>query len=444
MLEAGLPTPVLEAELGAMADAARRAAWRSSAATRRWWSTGEPTACTSRPPASAGSCQTCRISAGDVRPGDRILLSGFIGDHGVTILLARGDLELEADLASDTRSVLPMVQAVVRAAGPAIRWMRDPTRGGVATALNELARDCGLSVHLFEECVPVRDGVRGACELLGLDPLHIANEGQFVAVVRRKSSPTRRWTRCDVRRVARTHVQLARCASSPPAPCLRPPDTAAPGSWTCWSAIRCRASAGADMATACALAARVEERLAARNLLCEAFFTREADRLAEACRAMSDRFLQGGRLLAFGRGSFATDAQHVSVEFVHPVIVGKRALPALDLSSDSTMAGRHPAATGHRHGLWPAGWRQPRPGGAGRGRCTGAMTFALPGARGSYAIGPAAGDPFIHQEILEILYHTLWETVHVFLERRELGHDVGEAGFLYPFLGRERQPPPTP
>ena len=61
--------------------------------------------------------------------------------------------------------------------------MRDPTRGGVATALNELARDCGLSVHLFEECVPVRDEVRGACELLGLDPLHIANEGQFLAVV---------------------------------------------------------------------------------------------------------------------------------------------------------------------------------------------------------------------------------------------------------------------
>ncbi len=70
----------------------------------------------------------------------------------------------------------------------------------------------------------------------------------------------------------------------------------------------------------------------------------------------------------------------------------------------------------------------------------GAMTFALPGARGSYAIGPAADDPFVHQEIIEILYHTLWETVHVFLERRELGHDVGDAGFLYPFLGRDEQP----
>ena len=79
--------------------------------------------------------------------------------------------------------MLPLVEALVAAAGPGIRWMRDPTRGGVATSLNELALDCGLAVHLLEESIPVRDEVRGACELLGLDPLHIANEGQFLAVV---------------------------------------------------------------------------------------------------------------------------------------------------------------------------------------------------------------------------------------------------------------------
>jgi hydrogenase expression/formation protein HypE len=118
-----------------------------------------------------------------VRPGDKILLSGPIGDHGITILLARGELDLEADLYSDTRSVLPLVEALVEAAGPGIRWMRDPTRGGAATSLNELACDCGLGIVLFEEQIPVRDAVRGACELLGLDPLHIANEGQFLAVV---------------------------------------------------------------------------------------------------------------------------------------------------------------------------------------------------------------------------------------------------------------------
>src|SRR5271170_1339676 len=86
------------------------------------------------------------------------------------------------------------------------------------------------------------------------------------------------------------------------------------------------------MATALTLAAQVEERLLKRNELFEQFFSREAPRLALASREMAERFLRGGRLLAFGRGSYATDAQHVSVEFVHPVIVGKRALPALDLS----------------------------------------------------------------------------------------------------------------
>src|SRR5262249_18485645 len=77
----------------------------------------------------------------------------------------------------------PFVEAVSKVAAPGIRWMRDPTRGGVATSLNELARDCGLGIHIAEEELPVHDEVRGACELLGLDPLHIANEGQFLAVV---------------------------------------------------------------------------------------------------------------------------------------------------------------------------------------------------------------------------------------------------------------------
>jgi hydrogenase expression/formation protein HypE len=124
-----------------------------------------------------------KIDARSVRAGDKILLSGPIGDHGITILLARGELDLEADLRSDTRSVLHLVEALAHEAGLGVRWMRDPTRGGVATSLNELARDCGLGIVLTEETIPVRDAVRGACELLGLDPLHIANEGQFLAVV---------------------------------------------------------------------------------------------------------------------------------------------------------------------------------------------------------------------------------------------------------------------
>jgi hydrogenase expression/formation protein HypE len=112
-----------------------------------------------------------------------VLLSGHIGDHGITILLARGEVDLETTLRSDTRCVWPFVDALLDACGAGVRWMRDPTRGGVATALNELARDCGLAIVLDESAVPLRAQVRGACELLGLDPLHIANEGQFLAIL---------------------------------------------------------------------------------------------------------------------------------------------------------------------------------------------------------------------------------------------------------------------
>jgi D-sedoheptulose 7-phosphate isomerase len=194
------------------------------------------------------------------------------------------------------------------------------------------------------------------------------------------------------------------------------------------------------MATTLELTTQIEQRLLARNEVLEWFFAKEACRLAEACREMSERFLRGGRLLAFGRGPYATDAQHVSVEFVHPVIVGKRALPALDLSLafdpwlktlvqvDDIVMGFGPPEGDHE--VWAA---------LDEARRRGAMTFALPGAGGSYFCNPATADTFIHQEQIEILYHTLWETVHVFFEHRELGHDVGEAGFLYPFLGREKQ-----
>ena len=124
-----------------------------------------------------------KLSPRSVRPGDQVILSGPVGDHGITILLARGELDLESDLRSDTRPVLPFVESIVEVAAPGLRWMRDPTRGGLATSLNELARDCGLGIVLREDSIPIRDAVRGACELLGLDPLHIANEGQFLAIV---------------------------------------------------------------------------------------------------------------------------------------------------------------------------------------------------------------------------------------------------------------------
>lgn len=183
VLEAGLPTSVLEAEVRAMAKAAHAAGVRIVAGDTKVVEHGKAdqmyVTTTGIGPLIGG----LTIDPSSVRPGDKILLSGPVGDHGITILLARGELDFEADLRSDTRSVLSLVETLASAAGPGVRWMRDPTRGGVATSLNELARDCGLGMVLFENKIPIRDAVRGACELLGLDPLHIANEGQFLAVV---------------------------------------------------------------------------------------------------------------------------------------------------------------------------------------------------------------------------------------------------------------------
>jgi hydrogenase expression/formation protein HypE len=122
------------------------------------------------------------LGAAAVRPGDRLIISGTMGDHGMAVMLARGDLAIEADIASDTASVSGMVEALL-AAAPATRWLRDPTRGGVGTVCNELAQVTELGVVLDESTLPVRPVVNGACEMLGIDPLYVANEGKFLAVV---------------------------------------------------------------------------------------------------------------------------------------------------------------------------------------------------------------------------------------------------------------------
>ncbi len=117
-----------------------------------------------------------------VRPGDRVLVSGTIGDHGMAVMLARGDLALEADVRSDTAPLNGLVEALL-AAAPDVRWLRDPTRGGLGTVCNELARDARLAVVLEEDALPIDPAVNGACDLLGIDPLYVANEGKLVAVV---------------------------------------------------------------------------------------------------------------------------------------------------------------------------------------------------------------------------------------------------------------------
>jgi len=123
-----------------------------------------------------------RLAADLVRPGDVVLISGTLADHGMAVMLARGDLDIEADIASDTAAVSGMVEHLW-AAAPSLRFLRDPTRGGVGTVANELAQESGFGVVLDEPSLPVAPMVNGACEMLGIDPLYVANEGKVLAVV---------------------------------------------------------------------------------------------------------------------------------------------------------------------------------------------------------------------------------------------------------------------
>lgn len=122
------------------------------------------------------------LSAGGARPGDAVILSGFIGDHGIAILAEREGLEFDSPVESDSAPLHTLVAGMLDSTH-AIHCLRDPTRGGVSSSLNEIAAQSGVGVLLDEEAIPVRDEVRGACEMLGLDPLYVANEGKLLAIV---------------------------------------------------------------------------------------------------------------------------------------------------------------------------------------------------------------------------------------------------------------------
>ena len=124
-----------------------------------------------------------RLSPANLKPGDRILLSGSIGEHGTAIMLARGEFELDAEIESDTCSLWPAVDALLDAVGPDLRCLRDATRGGVASVLNELARASTVAMIVREGEIPVNPAVAGAAEILGIDPMYVANEGKFVVFV---------------------------------------------------------------------------------------------------------------------------------------------------------------------------------------------------------------------------------------------------------------------
>jgi hydrogenase expression/formation protein HypE len=122
------------------------------------------------------------LSAAGARPGDRVIVSGYIGDHGTAVMLARGELGISAEIVSDTAPLNGLVAALLDAVGPGVHVLRDATRGGVATVLNEVVAASAVGIHLREEAVPVRPPVYGVCELLGIDPLYVACEGRMVVI----------------------------------------------------------------------------------------------------------------------------------------------------------------------------------------------------------------------------------------------------------------------
>ena len=128
------------------------------------------------------------ISAGNARPGDAVIVNGTLGDHGTAILIARQQLALESDVASDCQPLASLVAAMLVAC-PDIHCLRDATRGGVATVLNEFAQSSQVAIRIMETALPLREDVKGACEILGLDPLYLANEGKLVAIVPPEAAP---------------------------------------------------------------------------------------------------------------------------------------------------------------------------------------------------------------------------------------------------------------
>lgn len=183
ILEEGLTAEALAAEVEAIARAAAAAGVEVIAGDTKVVERGHADSLYITTTGLGRTDPRATLSPRALRPGDRVLVSGPIGDHGTAIMLARGEFDLDADIRSDTRCLWPAADALLDAAGPALRCMRDATRGGVASVLNELARASGVGITVREEAVPVRPAVAGACEILGIDPLYVANEGRLVAAV---------------------------------------------------------------------------------------------------------------------------------------------------------------------------------------------------------------------------------------------------------------------
>jgi len=188
ILEEGLPFEVLDRVLDAMSEAAAGAGVIIVTGDTKVVERGKADGMFINTSGIGRLDADYRPGPARARPGDAILVSGPIGRHGIAIMAAREDLRFQVEIQSDTACLVPLVRDLRRACGPAIRCLRDPTRGGVASALNEIASSSGVGVRLEEASLPIPGPVRAACEMLGLDPLYVANEGILVAIVAPEAS----------------------------------------------------------------------------------------------------------------------------------------------------------------------------------------------------------------------------------------------------------------
>jgi hydrogenase expression/formation protein HypE len=182
ILEEGFPVADLTRVAGSMRDAAAAAGVSIVTGDTKVVQRGKADGCYINTAGVGVIALDVSLGVARAQPGDAIIVSGPVGDHGITIMLARGELDIEADIRSDTAPLNGLI-ADLLAAVPEVRAMRDATRGGVATILNEIARAADVGVLVSEDDIPVRPEVRGACELLGIDPMYVACEGRLVAVV---------------------------------------------------------------------------------------------------------------------------------------------------------------------------------------------------------------------------------------------------------------------
>jgi hydrogenase expression/formation protein HypE len=182
IVEEGFPTADLRRIAASMAHAARAAGVAVAAGDTKVVERGKADSLYVNTAGIGLIEQRTELVPAAIRPGDRVLVSGTLGDHGMAIMIARGELELEVELESDTAPLNGLVAALLDATG-GVRMLRDPTRGGLATVLNELVRSTNVAIVLDEGALPLRPEVVGACEILGIDPLYVANEGKLVAVV---------------------------------------------------------------------------------------------------------------------------------------------------------------------------------------------------------------------------------------------------------------------